>query len=77
MSSPRSGSRFGNTLEAVVGVWLLQQIANGIRAFDHAYDVFRFALALAISTVISATIGVTSLALCGFCGIGRITARSG
>ena len=60
------GIAIGNTLEAVVGVWLLQQIANGIRAFDHAYDVFRFALALAISTVISATIGVTSLALCGF-----------
>jgi len=60
------GIAIGNTLEAVVGVWLVQQIANGVRAFDHAYDVFRFALALAISTVISASIGVTSLALCGF-----------
>jgi len=56
----------GNTLEALVGVWLVQKIAAGVRAFDRAYDVFRFAVALAISTVLCATIGVTSLALAGF-----------
>jgi signal transduction histidine kinase len=56
----------GNTLEALAAAWLIRKIAHGIRAFDRAYDVFRFALALALSTVISATIGVTTLALGGF-----------
>jgi signal transduction histidine kinase len=60
------GIAAGNTLESLAAAWLIAQIADGIRAFDHAYDVFRFALALALSTVISATIGVTSLAFLGF-----------
>ena len=60
------GIAAGNTLEALTAAWLIRQIANGIRAFDHAYDVFRFALALAFSTVIGATIGVTTLAVGGF-----------
>jgi signal transduction histidine kinase/CheY-like chemotaxis protein len=60
------GIAIGNTVEGLAAAWLIQQTANGLRAFDHAYDVFRFAFALALSTVIAATIGVTSLALCGF-----------
>src|ERR1043165_6112360 len=56
------GIAAGNTLEALAAAWLVRQIAHGIRAFDHAYDVFRFALALAFSTVLGATIGVTTLA---------------
>jgi len=60
------GIAIGNTIEGLAAAWLIREIANGLRAFDHAYDVFRFALALSLSTVLSATIGVTSLALSGF-----------
>ena len=60
------GIALGNTLEGLTAVWLIRQIAGGLRAFDRAHDVFRFTLAIAISTVISATIGVTTLALAGF-----------
>jgi signal transduction histidine kinase/CheY-like chemotaxis protein len=60
------GIATGNTLEAVVGAWLIRRFANGTRAFDGAYDVFRFALALAGSILLSPTIGLTSLALAGF-----------
>jgi signal transduction histidine kinase len=59
------GIAVGNTLESLLGAWLVQQIASGLRAFDHAYDVFRFTLALAISTLVSPTIGVTALSLSG------------
>jgi signal transduction histidine kinase/ActR/RegA family two-component response regulator len=60
------GIAAGNTLESLLGAWLVLKIAAGIRAFEHAYDVFRFALALAISTLVSPTIGVTTLSLSGF-----------
>ena len=60
------GIAVGNTLEALIAAVLVRNIAAGAHAFEHAYDVFRFALALAVATVVSATIGVTSLALCGF-----------
>src|ERR1051326_8492603 len=60
------GIALGNPLEGLTAVWLIRQIAGGLRAFDRAHDVFRFTLAIAISTVISATIGVTTLALAGF-----------
>ena len=60
------GIAAGNTLEALIAVGLVRTIAAGLHAFDHAYDVFRFALSLAIATAVSATIGVTSLALAGF-----------
>lgn len=59
------GIATGNTLESLVGVWLIHQVASGLRAFDHAYDVFRFALALALSTLVAATIGVTTLTISG------------
>src|SRR4051812_13203983 len=35
------GIAAGNTLESLVAVWLIYQVASGLRAFDHAYDVFR------------------------------------
>ena len=59
------GIAAGNTLESLLGASLVQQIASGVRAFDHAYDVFRFALALAISTLVSPTIGVAALSMSG------------
>ena len=56
----------GNTLEALCGAWLVNRFAGGTRAFDRAQDVFKFAFAVMISTLLSPTIGVTSLALSGF-----------
>src|SRR5215813_1524476 len=56
----------GNTLEAVCGAWLVNRFAGGTTVFDRPQGVFRFALAAAVSTIISAAFGVTSLAIAGF-----------
>jgi len=56
----------GNTLEALVGAWLVDRFAGGRNAFDRPQGVFKFALAAGISTIISPVFGVTSLALAGF-----------
>lgn len=56
----------GNTLEALCAAWLVNRFAGGIRVFDRAQDVFKFAFAAIISTIIAPTLGVTSLALGGF-----------
>jgi diguanylate cyclase (GGDEF)-like protein len=61
------GIAAGNTLEAIVGAHLVARFASGRRALERAGDVFKFTLLAAIlSTTISATIGVTSLAFAGF-----------
>ncbi|MGA8873374.1 MAG: MASE1 domain-containing protein [Candidatus Acidiferrales bacterium] len=57
----------GNTLEGVVGCYLVMRFAHGHRAFERAQDIFKFAFfAGMVSTAISATIGVTTLSLAGF-----------
>ena len=56
----------GNTLEAVAGAWLVNRFAGGKNVFDRPQGVFKFALAAAISAVVSPLFGVTSLALDGF-----------
>src|SRR5213083_3545402 len=56
----------GNTLEALVGAWLVNRFAGGTNVFDRPQGVFKFALAAAISTIISPAFGVTSLAVAGF-----------
>src|SRR5437867_10263457 len=43
----------GNTLEAVCGAWLVNRFANGMRVFDRSQDVFKFTVAVMLSTVIS------------------------
>lgn len=61
------GIATGNTLEGVVGCYLVMRFAHGQRAFERAQDIFKFAfLAGTVSTTISATIGVTTLSLGGF-----------
>lgn len=60
------GIAAGNTLEALAGAWLVYRFAGGARVFDRAQGVFKFALAAGLSTVISPTLGLTSLALGGF-----------
>ena len=59
----------GNTLEGVLGAYLVDRFNNGRRGFDRAGDVGRFfVLAGAISTTIAATIGTMSLRLGGLVG---------
>ena len=60
------GIAAGNTLEAVCGAWLVNWLADGIQVFERPPNVFKFALAALISTTISPSIGLTSLALGGF-----------
>src|SRR5438270_7158262 len=60
------GIASGNTLEALLGAWLVNKFANGERVFDRPQEVFKFALAALISTTVAPTLGVTSLAIGGF-----------
>src|SRR5947199_2669139 len=56
----------GNTLEGVVGSYLVTRFAAGKQAFQRAQDIFKFAvLAGMVSPMISATVGVTTLAVVG------------
>ncbi len=60
------GIALGNTLEALVGTWLLRWLVD----FDNALERLRDALGLmllaaGLATMVSATIGVTSLCLGG------------
>ena len=56
----------GNTLEALCGAWLVNRFADGTKMFERPQNVFKFALAALISTTVSPSVGVTSLALGGF-----------
>jgi len=60
------GIATGNTLEALCGAWLVNRFSGGIQLFDRPQNVFKFALAAAISTTVSPSLGITSLALGGF-----------
>ena len=61
------GIATGNTLESFLGAVLVTRFANGRHAFDHAQDIFKFALlAGLLSTAVSATLGVGTLALGGY-----------
>jgi two-component system, NarL family, sensor histidine kinase FusK len=58
------GIAFGNTLEAVLGAYLVIRFANGRKVFDHAEGIFKFFLfACVVATTVSATIGTASLTL--------------
>src|SRR5262249_20900885 len=56
----------GNTLEAVVGAWVVIRFARGKNFCDRPQDVFKVALVAATSTIISPSFGVTRLAFAGF-----------
>jgi signal transduction histidine kinase len=57
----------GNTLEAVLGAWLTQRFASGAQAFETVPRILRFVVATsALSPIVSATVGVTTLSLAGF-----------
>jgi signal transduction histidine kinase/ActR/RegA family two-component response regulator len=60
------GIALGNTLEAVVGAWLLRRVVQFNGTLGQLKDVLGLVvLAAGVSTTISATIGVTSLCLGG------------
>jgi PAS domain S-box-containing protein len=57
----------GNTLEGLIGGELVTRFAHGREVFERPADIFKFVVLAALgSTMVSATIGVTSLALAGF-----------
>jgi diguanylate cyclase (GGDEF)-like protein len=61
------GLAIGNTLEGVVGSFLVNRFAAGRQVFERAQDIFKFAfLGAMVSTTVSATVGVTTLAVTGF-----------
>jgi signal transduction histidine kinase len=63
----------GNTLESLVGAYLIGRWSDGLRTFESPAGVARFALiALLAATPISATIGVGSLALAGYADHARL-----
>src|SRR5437899_8253281 len=61
-----SGIATGNTLEGLLGAYLLNRFAEGKKAFDSPQGILAFVLLGALfSTTVSATLGVTSLSLGG------------
>ena len=53
---------FGNTLEGIVGAYLVNKFANGAHAFSTVLDIFKFIfLAAILSTTVSANIGTITL----------------
>ena len=57
----------GNTLEGLLGAYLINRFANGRNVLDRAENVGKFVLLAAVfSTALCATLGVTSLSLGGF-----------
>lgn len=61
------GIAAGNSLEALLGAYLVNRFANGRKLFDKPHDIFKAAvLAGGLSTTASATIGVSSLAFGGY-----------
>jgi integral membrane sensor domain MASE1 len=61
------GIASGNTLEALLGAYLVTRFANGRKAFDRPEDIFRFLLlACVLATTVSAGVAVATLFLTGF-----------
>jgi signal transduction histidine kinase len=60
------GIASGNAAEAICGAWLVNRFAGAMQVFERPQNVFKFALAALISTTVSPSLGVTSLAFGGF-----------
>ena len=61
------GIAVGNTLEALLGAYLVRRFAGGAAVFERAQDIFKLAAFAALgSTAVSATIGVASLVATGY-----------
>jgi len=59
------GIAVGNTLEAVLGVWVLRRLRDFRDSLERLRDVLQFMLVAVLAPVVSATIGVASLGLAG------------
>jgi signal transduction histidine kinase len=59
------GIAAGNTLEAVIGSYLVRRFAQGPATFEHPQSVFAFTVLVAFATSVSATLGATSLSVFG------------
>jgi len=63
---PSIGIAIGNTAEGLLGAYLVNRFARGGRVFDRVREIIRFTiLAALVSTTVSASIGIMSLALGG------------
>ena len=63
---PSIGIAIGNASEGLLGAYLVNRFARGGRVFDRVRDIIRFTiLAALVSTTVSASIGITSLAFGG------------
>jgi signal transduction histidine kinase len=60
------GVAAGNTLEGLLSAWLVNRFAHGRYAFERAQDIFALVVAVVPGAVVSATMGVVSLALGGY-----------
>ena len=60
------GIGIGNTLEGLIGAFLVNRFAGGRDVLNHTENLFRFTVVAVLSTTVSATCGVTSLSLAGF-----------
>ena len=69
------GIATGNTLEGLLGAFLVNYFANGRKGFAQQRDTLTFVLLAALlSTTVSATFGVTSLSLGGYADWERYSA---
>ena len=62
----------GNTLEAVIAGYLVGHWAEGEQVFDTPTGIAKFALISLAATLVSATIGVSSLTLAGYAEVSRL-----
>src|SRR2546428_8337987 len=63
---PSIGIAIGKPAEGLLGAYLVNRFARGGRVFDRVRDIIRFTiLAALVSTTVSASIGIMSLALGG------------
>ncbi len=59
---PSIGIAVGNTIEGLLGSYLVNRFARGGRVFDRVRDILRFTgLAALLSTIVSASVGILSL----------------
>jgi signal transduction histidine kinase/CheY-like chemotaxis protein len=64
------GIALGNTLEGVLGAFLIQRYAHGQNVLSQPVDIFKFTLLSGLSTTVSASIGALSLMATGLAGAG-------
>lgn len=67
------GIATGNTLEGLLGAYLVLRFANGSKCFESAQNTFKFAIyAGLLSTMVAATIGFGSLWLGGYASLSEL-----